>query len=201
MAQRSRLPASGNRSGSPALAPARAAGFSLVELLVVTAVMVVLLGATVPAFRGLQADARRTAAVNGLVRAVHVARVAAMTRSVDVVLCPSSDGRQCASGGSTGAADWAGGYLAFANLDRDSPARVDPDEPVLLIGNGAGALSIRANRNGFVLRPPGRRSVNGSLVVCDARGVPAARVVVVSPSGRPRTTAPAEAPGPVNCPA
>jgi type IV fimbrial biogenesis protein FimT len=170
-------------------------GFSLVELMAGLAVAVVLAALAAPAFRGTLADSRRTAAVNALVRAVHGARVAAMTRGVDVAVCPSRDGRQCSGG-----PDWAGGFLAFANRDRDQPPRVDAGEPVLLVGGAYAGGSIRANRASFVLRPPGRRSVNGTFVVCDARGLPAARVVVVSPSGRPRTAPAAEAPSPVSCP-
>jgi type IV fimbrial biogenesis protein FimT len=169
-------------------------GFSLVELVAGLAVAGVLAALAAPAFEATLADSRRTAAVNALVRAVHGARVAAITRGVDVAVCPSRDGRQC-----SGDRDWAVGFLAFANRDRDQPPRVDADEPVLLVGGPYPRASILANRASFVLRPPGRRSVNGTFVVCDARGLPAARVVVVSPSGRPRTAPAAEAPGPVSC--
>lgn len=173
----------------------RHAGFSLIELLLGLAVAAVLLMAGVPAFRTTLADARRTAAVNAIVRAIHGARIAAATRGVDAVLCRSGDGRQCRATG-----NWAGGFIVFANGDGDNPPRVDPGEPVLLVGEPYLRGSITANRSAFVLRPPGRRSVNGTFVVCDARGLRAARVVVVSTGGRPRAGAPADAPGPVKCP-
>lgn len=174
----------------------RPAGFSLLELLVGLAVAALLLAAAVPAFRATVADARRTAAVNALVRAAHGARVAAATRGVDTVLCRSRDGRQCWPTG-----NWAAGFIVFANTDRDNPPRVDPGEAVLLVGDPYAAGSITANRSTFVFRPPGRRSVNGTFVVCDRRGISAARLVVVNTGGRPRTAAPADAPTPITCPA
>jgi type IV fimbrial biogenesis protein FimT len=175
--------------------PARAAGFTLIELLASIALLSVLAALAAPAFRDLLADARRTAAVNGLVRAAHGARLAAAARGHDVVLCRTADGLQCRYAGS-----WSAGFLGFVNRDADNPPRVDIGEAVLLVGSPWTGGSITANRTAFVFRPPGRRSVNGTFVVCDQRGVGAARVVVVAPSGRPRTALATDSPSPVSCP-
>jgi hypothetical protein len=47
--------------------------------------------------------------------------------------------------------------------------------------------TIVANRPYFELRPLFRRSINGTVVFCDVRGSVAARAVIVSYTGRPRT--------------
>jgi type IV fimbrial biogenesis protein FimT len=110
------------------------------------------------------------------------------------VLCRSSDGRQCADAG-----DWSGGFIVFANDDADSPPRVDAGEAILEAGLPFAGGLIGANRSFFVFRPPGRRSVNGTLWLCDDRGEAAARVVVVSYSGRPRVAPARESPTAVSC--
>jgi type IV fimbrial biogenesis protein FimT len=175
--------------------PPRPAGFALAGLLITVAVLALLAGMAVPAFRNLLADSRRTAAVNGLVRAAHGARVAAAARGADVVLCRTLDRQQCRYSGS-----WAAGFLGFVNRDGDNPPQVDAGEAVLLVGMPWSGGSISANRTVFVFRPPGRRSVNGTFLVCDGRGLMAARVVVVAPSGRPRAALATDSPSPVSCP-
>jgi type IV fimbrial biogenesis protein FimT len=172
------------------------AGHTLVELAVAMAVAGVLAGQAVPAFRELVLEARMAEAANALVHGIHLARQQALLRGTEVVLCRSADGLQCSHAGS-----WSAGFLVFANHDGDSPPRVDPAEPVLQVGAPYPGGGIGANRGFFVLRPPGRRSVNGTLWLCDARGAAAARVVVVSYSGRPRAAPASDSPSPVSCPA
>jgi type IV fimbrial biogenesis protein FimT len=172
------------------------AGHTLVELAVAMVVAGVLAGQAMPAFRDLLLQARMADAANALVHGVHLARQQALLRGTEVVMCRSTDGQQCRHAGG-----WSTGFLVFANHDGDSPPRVDPDEPVLQVGAPYPGGEIRANRGFFVLRPPGRRSVNGTLWLCDQRGDAAARVVVVSYSGRPRTAPATDSPSAVSCPA
>lgn len=170
------------------------AGHTLVELAVAMAVAGILAGQAVPAFRDLLLQARMADAANALVHGIHLARQQALLRGTEVVLCRSTDGQQCSHAGS-----WSAGFIVFANSDGDNPARVDPAEPVLQVGAPYPGGEIGANRSFFVLRPPGRRSVNGTLWLCDQRGDTAARVVVVSYSGRPRAAPASESPSAVSC--
>jgi len=170
------------------------AGQTLVELAVTLAVAATLATGTLASFRPLQRQVRMTAAANALVHGAHVARQAALVRGTEVVLCRSADGRQCNHSG-----DWSGGFIVFANDDGDSPPRVDAGEAILEAAAPFAGGSIGANRSFFVFRPPGRRSVNGTLWLCDDRGLAAARVVVVSYSGRPRVAPARESPTPVGC--
>ena len=172
------------------------AGQTLVELAVTLAVAGTLATGAVASFRQLQRQARMTAAANALVHGAHVARQAALVRGTEIVLCSSPDGRQCGDAG-----DWSGGFIVFANDDADSPPRVDAGEAILEAGAPFAGGFIGANRNAFVFRPPGRRSVNGTLWLCDDRGPAAARVVVVSYSGRPRVAPATESPTTSRCPA
>ena len=148
---------------------ARLSGFTLVELLVTLTVLALLAGLGVPAFGHFMLEARMTSQVNQLVHGIHLARAQALQRGREVVLCPSSDGRQCTPG-----QPWNGGYIVFVNSDHDHPPQADEGEPVLQVGPAFTNGRISANRNAFVFRPAGRRSVNGTLTLCDRRGPKAA---------------------------
>ncbi len=173
-----------------------ARGFSLLELLTVTAVVAVAMVVGTPLFRTLLLDARMTAAVNALVHTTHLARVAAQTDLSDVVICRSETAVQCAAPG-----NWSSGWIAFVNRDRDDPPAVDTGEQVLQ-ATGPHALSfIDSNRRAYVLRPYSLRATNGTVVFCDERGADAARAVIVSYTGRPRVARRSATGRPLTCPA
>lgn len=170
-------------------------GLTLLELLVGVALSLLVLGWAVPSFTGLVMNARRTAELNDFVTAVHLARSETIKRGQDVVLCKSADGLSC--GGAD--VDWHDGWLVFPNPDRDDPPQPDPGEPRLRVHRPAPSLRITANRNAFVHRPFGSRATNGTVTFCDARGPVHARAVVVSYTGRPRTSETRPDGGPLVC--
>jgi type IV fimbrial biogenesis protein FimT len=171
-------------------------GVSLLELVMAVALLAILLGIGAPAFGDLRMDAQRTAAVNDLVGSIHLARSEAIKRGGVVSLCPGSPATGCA----TGAADWSVGWLVFLNEDRDRPPALDPDDEILRFRSPAARITIRSNRNGYSFRPVGQLDVNGSIVICDARGSRAARVVIISHSGRPRVSQRDASGRPLECP-
>jgi len=159
------------------------AGVTLLELLVALAIAAVLAAAAVPALDGMVLNARRAAVLEALVRGAWFARGEAARRGAPATLCPSTDGVSCA--GDTAA--WASGWIVTAGAG------------ALRQGDGPGdtRATVIANRAAFVFRPYDRRSTNGTIAWCDARGETAARSVVISPTGRPRVKAGA---GSLGCP-
>src|SRR5690348_9462368 len=100
-------------------------GMTLLELVCAVAiVMVVAAFAATGASAAINA-ARTSNSVSNLFAALTRARSVAATAGVDVVLCPSSDGRTCADG-----YHWEIGWIAFAATHSGSD-RTD-DEPLLL---------------------------------------------------------------------
>lgn len=174
----------------------RPRGFSLLECLAAVAVAGVVLLLGVPVIREFILDARLTSAVNSLVHGIHVARQEAAHRHLPVVLCRSRDGRRC-----TPDADAANGWLVFVNQDGEQPPQVDGGDLILQVTPGLPGGRITANRQAFIFRPYGWRSVNGTLVVCDPRGEAAARLVIVSYTGRPRSILARDHEGSFTCPA
>jgi type IV fimbrial biogenesis protein FimT len=156
----------------------RASGFTLWELLCALAIAALILGSGVPALRGFLLDAELTADVNALVLAVQLARSEAVKRGQPVVVCGTPDRVRCG-----GALD--SGWMVFVNLDEEQPPRLSGADALLFVHDAAIEGSIESNRPFFEFRV-GRRSTNGTVVFCDARGSDAARAVVVSYTGRPR---------------
>lgn len=173
----------------------RNAGFTLLELLVTLATAAVVVGLGVPSFRSLTLDARRTADVNAFVLAVQLARSEAAKRGRTVVVCKSADAQRCAGREHA----FTAGFMVFVDLDGARPAQRGADEPVLFSHTPKLHGSITANRELFEFRPFLRRSTNGTVVFCDARGAAAARAVVVSYTGRPRVAAAAADGGSLEC--
>lgn len=160
-------------------------GSTLVEQLMILAIVGTSAAMALPGLQGLVADAKRTATVNEWVVTVQLARSEAILRRVPIALCPSRDGTSC----SQALDDWARGWIMFANDDQDAPPVLDQGETLLAQGGPPKAgQTLRVNRAAFAFRPFGMRSTNGSMVVCDQRGSTQARAVVVSPTGRPRVT-------------
>lgn len=165
----------------PARPMAHVRGSTLPDMLLSLAVAATLVSAAVPTLRDFMLDARMTGQVNGFVHAMHRALRESVMRGADVVLCRSRDRDRCTHDG-----EWQDGFIVFVNGDRDDPPQVDPGEPVLETGAPFAGGRIRANRVAFVFRPYSRRSVNGTVILCDRRGIAKARSVVVSYTGRPR---------------
>ena len=159
-------------------------GFTLWELLCALAVGGVALGLAVPSFTAFLLDARRTADINALVRAVQLARSEAAKQGRDVVLCKTVDQLRC--GGTD--VDFSVGWMVFVNLDEISPPHRSPAEPLLYVHEPALEGTIASNRPLYEFRVNGRRSTNGTVVFCDRRGQSAARAVVISYTGRPRVS-------------
>jgi type IV fimbrial biogenesis protein FimT len=161
-------------------------GFTLTELLTGLAVIGISLTIAVPSFQATVRNNRRTTAVTGLFVTMQTARSEAITRNVQITVCPSAGGLNC------DAADWGDGWIYFTDTDRSRT--VNGVETVLGRIEEQRLLEISSAEfaNFLAYRPNGRVMVNattentGNLVVCDDRGADEARVVIISTSGQPR---------------
>ncbi len=170
-------------------------GLTFIELVIAMGMVAVLVALAVPVTRMLLLEARMTGAVNSLVHVVHLARQEAHQDLRDVVICRSLTGARCAAEG-----NWATGWLAFINLDRDDPPVVDAGERILHATQQQAVPSIASNRLAYVLRPFPLRATNGTVVFCDERGASRARAVILSYTGRPRVSTRAASRQPLTCP-
>lgn len=171
-------------------------GFSLIELIVTVSVLAILGGLAAPVFSGMWLDAQRTAAVNGFIHSVFLARSSAAHRHRTVTLCRSVDGRSC----SHQTQDWQVGWMVFVNDDDDRPEQRDANETVLSVFDAWPGGSISSNRAAYSFRPHVHRVVNGSVVFCDRRGSAQARTVIINSAGRPRVSSRDSSDRPLRCP-
>ncbi len=173
----------------------RSPGFTAIELMLALGLAAVILGWGVPTFADLVRNAARTREVNQFIQAVYLARSEAIKRNGVVSLCPSRNSATCSP-----SALWNSGWLIFVNLDRDTPAVRDAGEPLLRVYQPWDAGHITSNRSTLSFRPFGQMGVTATVTFCDDRGSRAARAVIISQTGRPRTSSRSASGKALTCP-
>jgi type IV fimbrial biogenesis protein FimT len=200
-----------------ATAPGQAGGYSLLELMTTVTIAGVLASVAIPSLSTLVLDQRRTAVVNDLLATLLLARSETAKRGKSLVVCGVKDldrnGSLESVEQSCSGHDWTQGWMFGTWNDADGNAAVGPGEltPLRVFQTGdAGRLTVTAGN--FTASPPvapagtvlikqfGRRTSNGTITVCDRRGAPAARAVIVSPLGRARVSSKKADGTPLNCP-
>jgi type IV fimbrial biogenesis protein FimT len=159
----------------------RPRGFTLWELLCTLSIAAIVLAGGIPAFHAFVLDARLTADVNAWVLAVQLARSEAAKRGRPVIVCKTDDTWRC--GDSNLPVD--AGWMVYVNLDDEYPPDRSASEPLLYAHDPELTGTVVSNRPYYEFRV-GRRSTNGTIVLCDQRGPAAAKAVIVSYTGRPR---------------
>jgi len=199
-------------------APARAGGYTLVELLATLCIAGILVSLAMPPFGDLALNERRTAVVNDLLLTLMAARSeTAKRRGRPLVACGfvdrDGDGVLDPDEQHCGGYDWSDGWMLGTWHDANADGTVGPSEfePVRVFQTGAsGRLTVTAGN--FTASPPvrpagtmlikafGRRTSNGTITICDRRGPAAARAVIVSPLGRARVSSTRADGTPLRCP-
>ncbi len=167
----------------PFTRPRHVCGFSLIELITTLSVAIVLLAIGVPSLQTLTHSNQMTAAINTITTHLHLARSEAVTRGIRVVLCPSSDGMDCAN-----TMIWNQDIILFT--DNNKSGHLDTEEELLrhidtnygpiLIKTTTGRRKAAYDANGFSM------GMNVTFTFCDTDKVIDPKAVIVSNSGRPR---------------
>lgn len=158
-----------------------ARGFSLIELMIVLAVIAVMLGVSAPAFTTMIKNNRMLTETYALRAALGTARSEAMARRSFVTVCRSGDGTGCNG-------TWGQGYIAFTDADGDGTIDAgDGDEifvfksidlpPDFVVDFSSGANRVRFDSRGFSL------NFSGTFAFCDDRGAGNAMGLIVTGVG------------------
>jgi len=117
-----------------------APGLTLLELLTSLALGGILLMLGVPGYRAWVADLEMRDRIEALVVTMSRARSEALKRQARVALCPSSDGRHCATSGR-----WEDGWIVFA--DQNDDGERDDDETIIAVEpSSRPGITIRGNK-------------------------------------------------------
>lgn len=173
----------------------RAGGFTLLELMIVVAMVAITLVIGVPSFQGIINSNRITAPANDLLAAVQSARIEAVRTGRRTVVCRSDNPDAAAPACAAVGGAWTG-WVSF--VDNDGDGALDAGERLLRVGaveTPAQLLvspSISGGGNQIVVRPDGMaRTGAGALLaarlrVCVPATLPAenARDVVITAGSR-----------------
>jgi type IV fimbrial biogenesis protein FimT len=160
----------------------RERGLTTLELLVAVTIAAVLAAVAVPSFSQLRRGASIGSSANQMLWALHYARSSAIMRNLPTVLCLSADGASCMT--SAGAA--ANGWIVFQDETRGSPVQVNAGEEVLYRLTLPRDVTVSGSRAAVTYWPTPRAGTTSTFKLCDARGNPQGRSVIVSQTGRPR---------------
>lgn len=166
-------------------------GFTLVELMVVVAVIAILAAIATPSFNSFIISSRISTQVNDIVSAVNLARSEAVKRGNGVSICQSSNGATCGAG-----SDWATGWIVFS--DPNVNAAVNTGEEVIHVFpalSGSTTAVFSGNTNSITFLGVGRTigSFTGTFAkVCPPAGGGDCRYICINSQGRPRVDNPAQ---------
>lgn len=148
-----------------------AAGFNLVELLVVITIAAILMGIGVPSYRYVTNSNRVSSEVNALLGDMMIARSEAIKEGQTVSVCPSNNGTSC----DANATDWSEGWIVFTDFNGNGSVDAGaPNNDTVMryqqkFGNSDTLTTINAvnnwvsfNRDGFAIGLP--TNVNQHLV-------------------------------------
>jgi type IV fimbrial biogenesis protein FimT len=171
-------------------------GFTLVELLVVVAIVAILLSIGVPSYRYITNSYRMSSEVNGLLGDLMYARSEAIKEGQFVTVCVTVNGKTC-----SGNTSWDRGWLIFSNPNNGP----QPPGPILrtqqpftgtapdsfTADNGVSAVTY--NREGFATTAAG--FINATITLHDSTANPAwSRCLEITPQGMLTTETPANSP-------
>jgi type IV fimbrial biogenesis protein FimT len=174
------------------------AGFTILELMVVVAIVGILMAVAVPAMGNFIRNGRITAAANDVMAALHFTRSEAIKRRRPVTLCTSANAIQANNTANVNAtcadSEFLTGWLVFVDLNQNGQREAGdtillnhgPMNAQITAASEVDPLFVTYLLNGFAGNTNGAR-----LVLCDERGnspsggeLSAARGIFVSVTGR-----------------
>lgn len=155
-------------------------GFSLVELIVVMAIIGITLGVGAPSFQTIIATSNLTTSTNDLVSALQLARSEAIKSNYLVIVSKNTT--------------WSDGWFVFADKNQNSSQDADTEPTLRTFDALSSGFTVRTTTTAFTYRvtyrPDGRSSTAGSFYFCSPADAADFRRVVIAATGRVRVETP-----------
>ncbi len=159
-------------------------GFTLLELIIVLAVVALVMTFAIPSMQSFSQNDRLTTNINTIISHLAYARSEAVKRSAQVSICASGDQVTC------GATGWRDGWLVYVDSNQNNT--LDGGEEVIkahgaldasqITGTGGGlGLTITYDNRGFATN-----GSTGALGLCDGRTGPYGKTITITNTGRVR---------------
>lgn len=171
-------------------------GYTLIELMLVCAIIIILMVVGVPGFQAMYQNNRQVISTNEVVSSLQLARSEALKRGQTVTVCRVADSTvttpACASG-----TNWSSGWIVYADdaanigtYDTATDTLIQRHQGVqdgqTLAGNNNVANRVSFSEIGL------SQGTNGTLTLCDGRGTADSgihtREIVISTTGRVRSS-------------
>lgn len=159
-------------------------GYTLIELLVLLAIISILAINIFPNLSAIVAQERSTVLTNNLAGALAYARSEAVIKQTTVITCQSNNGSKC-----NNSEYWHNGWIIFA--DKNSNKQRDDDETLLRVypavenGTNATFRGSAGIRHYVKYKATGQAHPNGSFLVCNTI-LGTGKALILTHSGRVR---------------
>lgn len=165
-------------------------GFTLIEMMIVIAIIALIAGYGVPQFNSMMQNGRLSTQVNELQGLMQLARSEAVTNRVVTRICGSTDKATCNTN------NWEGGAILFR--DRDNNGSASATELVRVMPAVTNGNTIRGVAGAISFLADGTLASSAMLRICDTRGADSSRQVRINTAGQSRINK--GNPGDVVCP-
>lgn len=162
-------------------------GFSLIELLVVMAILSILLAVSLPNFQDMIESNSTNSQAKLFLTTLNLARSEAIKRGGNVAVCASDDGADCDEDA------WEEGWIVFFDANGDAnglTGSMDVNDTLIRVFDSVGSSNVTTfSVDLFEYNTLGFSATGGTqtLLICPASSNAAnARSIVIGPSGRGR---------------
>ena len=169
----------------------RQIGFTLIELMIVIAIVAVIASYGIPRFTSMMQNGRLSTQVNELQGLVQLARSEAVTNRVITRACGSTDQINCDTD------NWELGAIVFR--DQDGNGSASAAELVRVMPSTSNGNTVRGAIGAISFLKDGTLTGGAMLRICDDRGANSSRQVRINTSGQSRISR-GNAQGDVVCP-